>query len=76
MFTIEEAKAARQATTLKIPTGASREFGREVIKRAVEEQAVAAEAETLRGLRRTVALVWKKLKGNEALPAALEEPTN
>ena len=46
MFSIDEAKATRQAATVNIPACASREFGKDTVERAIEEKAAAEQAET------------------------------
>lgn len=73
MFSIEEAKATRHAATVNIPAGASREFGKGTIERAIEEKVVTGEAETAKGVRAALAQAWNKLKGSDAVSAQAEE---
>jgi hypothetical protein len=75
MFSIEEAKAARPTVFLNIPVGACREFGDEAIKRSVEDQTMAAEAETTKGIRNALSRAWRKLTGHAPIAAQAEEAT-
>jgi hypothetical protein len=75
IFSIEEAKAARPTVFLNIPVGACREFGDEAIKRSVEDQTMAAEAETTKGIRNALSRAWRKLTGHAPIAAQAEEAT-
>ena len=63
MLPIEETKAVRHVTTLHIPAGASREFGEDAIKSAIEDQAATANATRV---SRGLAVVWRNLIGGVA----------
>jgi hypothetical protein len=75
MFSIEEAKATRPTAFLNIPVGACRETGDQAIKRSIEDQAMAAEAETAKGIRNALSRAWRKLTGNVPIPVQAEEAT-
>jgi hypothetical protein len=67
MLPIEEAKAVRHATTLRIPTGASREFGEDAIKSAIEHQAATANATRVSSILKGLAVFWRSLIGSVAV---------
>jgi len=75
MFSIEEAKAARPTAFLNIPVGACREIGDEAIKRSIEDQTMAAEAETAKGIRNVLSRTWRKLTGHAPIAVQAEEAT-
>jgi hypothetical protein len=75
MFSIEEARATRQTATVNIPAGASREFGKHAVERAIEEKSAAEQAEAAKGIRATLAQAWNKLRGVDAISAQPEEAT-
>jgi hypothetical protein len=64
MYTIEEARLSRPNPTYHIPKGAMREFAREDIIRALENNAQAAHEHNVTVLWRALSLVWQKLTGS------------
>ena len=75
MFSIEEAKVARPTASVSIPVGASREFGDEAIKRAIEEQTIATQSETDKGIRSALVLAWRKLIGDAPIARQTNQAT-
>lgn len=63
MLPIEETKAVHHVANLHIPTGASREFGEEAIKSAIEHQATNANATLVSNIFRRLSVVWRRLIG-------------
>ena len=61
MLSIEETKVVRHAATLHIPTGASREFGEDAIKSAIEHQATTANATRVSSIVKGLAVFWRSL---------------
>lgn len=66
MLPIEETKVVRHVTTLHIPTGASREYGEDAIKSAIEHQAATANATRVSSILKGLAVVWRSLIGGVA----------
>ena len=66
MLPIEETKAVRHVTTLHIPAGASREFGEDAIKSAIEHQSATANATRVSSILKGLAVVWRNLIGGVA----------
>ena len=63
MLPIEETKAVRHVTTLHIPAGASREFGEDAIKSAIEHQATIANATRVSSILKGLSVFWRRLIG-------------
>jgi hypothetical protein len=66
MYTIEDAKLSRPNPTYHIPEGATREYDREDIIRALESDAEAAREHNVAVFRRFVSGLWTKLTGSAA----------
>ena len=66
MYTIEEAKLARETVTFNIPAAAAREFGEDAIKRAIEEQIVESDRKNRQGMRDALLSAWHRLVGATA----------
>ena len=66
MYTIEDAKLSRPNPTYHIPEGATREYDREDIIRALESDAQAAHEQNVTVFRRFVSSLWQKLTGSAA----------
>lgn len=64
MYTIEDAKFSRPNPTYHIPEGATREYDREDIIRALESNAKAAREHNVTVFRRFVSGLWTKLTGS------------
>lgn len=66
MYTIEDVKLSRPNPTYHIPEGATREYDREDIIRALESETQAAQEQDMNMFRRIVRTLWRKLSGNAA----------
>jgi hypothetical protein len=64
MYTIEEAKLSRPNPTYHISEGATREFDREDIIRALESEAQAEHEHNVTVFRRILSGLWQKLTGS------------
>ncbi len=64
MYTIEEARLSRPNPTYHIAEGATREFDREDIIRALESDAQAAHEHNVTVFRTVVSRLWQKLTGS------------
>lgn len=73
MFSLEEAKTARHAATVNIPAGASREFEKDTVERAIEEKVVTAESETAKNARAALVQAWKKMMRSDEVSAQAGE---
>ena len=65
MYTLEEARLSRPNATYHISEGATREFDREDIIRALESDTKAAHAHRAKIFQSALSLVWQKLTGSE-----------
>lgn len=63
MYTIEEAKLCRPHATYHIATGTTREYDREQIIRALENDVQAAQARRAKTVRAAILAVWEKYIG-------------
>ena len=63
MFTIEEAKISKPTASNNIPAGAAREYGHDNIRRALQDEAEAAEAQQAEGFLTLAKSAWSRLTG-------------